>query len=125
MLRIVGIQRADTPDREFVLLQNQGSMRVNLRAYVLMSEAAVATGSLYSTSHVFSDEVHIAPGMYVLLLSGCGESKWTRTKEGMHVYQTYMNQDRPVWSRLEGPLHIMHAHHTYVERTADVITMRR
>lgn len=125
MLRIVGLQRNENPEQEFVLLQNQGSMRINLRGYVLLSEAAVQGGSLYSSAHVFGDDISISPGMYVLLLTSSGEPRWTKTKEGIHVYQTYMGQDRVIWSRLEGPLHIMHAHHSYVERGADTISMRR
>lgn len=125
MLRIVGVQRSDSPEQEFILLQNQGSMRVQLRGYVIMSESAIERGSMYANSHVMADEIAIPPGMYVLLFTGTGTPRWTRTKDGMHVYQTYMQQDLPVWSRTEGPLHIMHAHHTYVERSADLISVRR
>ncbi|HMS53792.1 MAG TPA: hypothetical protein PKA27_00195 [Fimbriimonadaceae bacterium] len=123
MLRIVGVQRNESPEREFILLQNQGSMRVNLRGHVLMSEQALDSGSLYATSHVFQDDVHIMPSAYVLLFTGCGESRWTRSKEGSNVYQAYMGQDRTIWSRLEGAIHIMHAHHVFVER--DHLIMRR
>ena len=42
MIRIVGIQRAERPEEEFVLLQNQGGMRLNLRGHVILTDAAVA-----------------------------------------------------------------------------------
>jgi hypothetical protein len=124
MLRIVGVQRNDNPEREFVLLQNQGSMRISLRGYVLMSEQAIESGSLYATSHVFQDDIQIMPSAYVLLFTGTGENRWTRTKEGCNVYQTYAGQDRAIWNRLEGALHIMHAHHIFVER-GEHLAMRR
>lgn len=124
MLRIVGLQRSDNPDREFVLLQNQGSMRVVLRGYVLMSESAISTGNLYSNSFVFADETAIPSGVYVLLFTGNGEPRWTRTKDGAHVFQTYIGQDRSLWSRLEGPLHIMRSHHSYSERLCDPLLVR-
>lgn len=116
MLRIVGIQRAEAPDREFVLLQNQGSMRACLRGLVLLSECAVNRGDFERGAFVFRDEEHIPPGLYVLLTTGSGMPHWTRTKDGQYLYHAYMGRKSPVWSRLEGPLHLLSPNHSYVER---------
>lgn len=116
MIRIVAVQKSESPDREFVLLQNQGSLRAHLKGHAVLSEAVVETGNFGVGAHVFGDDVHIPPGKYVLLISGCGEPGWKKTRDGQLMYETYMNWERPVWSVLEGPLHVLSAHHTYSQR---------
>ena len=124
MLRIVGVQKDANPDKEFVLLQNQGSLKVNLRGHVVMSEAAMVSGSLYSTSHVFTEEVSIPPGQFVIAVSGTGESRWKRTKDGGNVFHAYLNQDSPIWIRLSGPIHVLSTTHTYADRPVDHLLLR-
>lgn len=116
MLRIVGIQRGEHPEREFVLLQNQGSMRVVLRGLMLLSESALNRGDLKDEAFVFRDTEVIPPGLFVLLSTGCGLPHWTRTKDGTNLFQTFMGRKATVWSRSEGPLHILSTHHSYVDR---------
>lgn len=123
MVRIIGIQRSNTPEREFVLLQNQGTLRANLRGHVVMSEGAVEDGDLSFGAHVFKDDELIPAGMYVVLYSGHGEPRWSRTKEGAMVYYTFMNRSRSVWENTQGPLHVLSPHHTYSERAA-AVTLR-
>jgi hypothetical protein len=115
MIRVIGIQRAETPAQEFVLLQNQGSMRTSLRGHVLMAESALAASGQGAALHAFADEVMIPAGMYVILGSGCGVPRWGRTKEGGLLYFAYMGRDRSVWTEL-GPLHLLNTHHSFVER---------
>lgn len=116
MLRIVGLQKDDTPDREFLLLQNQGSMRLNLRGHVIMSDGAIDRASLSEATHAFPDEVLVPPGMYVLLFTGHGVPRWCRTKDGTNVFYSYMGRDRTIWTRTDLPLHVMCTQHTYAER---------
>ena len=116
MLRIVGLQRSDCPEREFVLLQNQGSLKVRLRGHVLLSERAVGSGDLTSAAHVFQDDVQVPAGLYVLLTTGCGSPHWSRTRDGMYVYQCFMGQDSAFWQNLAGPVHVMGPLHTFAER---------
>jgi hypothetical protein len=115
MLRIVGVQRDQNPQREFVLLQNQGHMRVSLRGQLVMSESAFE-GRLDACAHLFTDDVHIAPGLFVLLMTGKGEPQWTKTRDGAHVYRTFMNREDSVWLHCSCPLHCMAANHSYVSR---------
>jgi hypothetical protein len=115
LLRIVGVQKSESANSEFVLLQNQGSMRVNLRGHAVLSEDAVDFG-MCEASHVFRDDVHLAPGMYAILISGYGLNQWRRTKDGMNVYHVYMGRDEVIWSRCRLPLHVLCTQHSYSEK---------
>ena len=98
------------------MLQNQGSMRVALKGHVLMSETAIEQGDMCDASHAFPDDVTIPPGVYVLLVTGQGEPRWTRTKDGASVYYTYMNKRWAIWRDCKLPLHVLNTQHTYEER---------
>ncbi len=91
-------------------------MRITLRGHVVLSECAVDSGDLGDTAHAFKDEVHIPPGMYVILFSGPGNPRWAKTKDGAMVYYTYMGKEAGVWNRNAGPLHVLNKVHTYTER---------
>lgn len=121
MIRIIGVQKSDDPDREFVLLQNQGSLRANLKGHVVISQAVVDTGNFGVGAHVFGDDIYIPPGKYILLVTGSGEPKWTKTKDGQLMFQTYMHWERTVWSQLTGPLHLLGPQHSYTERAVTVL----
>lgn len=72
-----------------------------------------------SAKHVFDNDASIPGGMYVLLTSGIGESRWAKTKDGAMVYYAFMNRERPVWSDTTGALHILSIQHSYVERPVE------
>lgn len=116
MIRIVGVQRSDSPEREFILLQNQGGLRVNIRGHVIVSDHALDNADLSISAHAFGDDAVIAPGMYVLLFSGQGEPRWNRTKDGAMVFYTYMNRLRSVWNGSSDAIHVLKSQHTYEER---------
>lgn len=99
-----------------MLLQNQGSLRLNLRGHLVMSQSALEGAELASVAHVFSEEALIPPGVYVVLSTGVGEARWTKTKEGTLVYYAYMGRRHSVWDRCSGPIHILNTQHTYTER---------
>ena len=116
MIRIVGVQRNESAQQEFILLQNQGSLRLNLRGHMLMSDCTLESADLAKTSHLFRDEVLIPPGNYVILYSGAGEPHWAKTKDQQLVYYAYMQRPNPVWNGCSGPMHVLSPHHTYAER---------
>ena len=116
MIRIVGIQRDENPDNEFVLLQNQGALRLRLRGHLVLSDSALESGQLTPGAHVFGDDELVPAGMYVMLRTGHGEGKWSRTKEGAMIYHAFMNSDASVWTFTEGSLHLLNTQHTYTER---------
>lgn len=83
MIRIVGVQRASNPQKEFILLQNQGSLRLTLRGHLVASDQAIRNSDLAIGAHAFSDDVAIGPGMYVLLHTGvrrCAEARTSRAQ---------------------------------------------
>jgi hypothetical protein len=116
LLRIVGVHKEERPEREFVLLQNQGSMRVNLKGHALLSQSAFEGADLCSVSHAFCDDVYVSPGLYVVLYTGHGTPGWRKSKDGSIVYNTFMGCDEPVWTRCNLPLHMLNTQHTYIER---------
>lgn len=116
MIRIVAVQRHANPNEEFVLLQNQGSLRTVLRGHVVMSESAISSEMMGRFAHVFGEEEKIPAGMYVLLRTGTGISRWTKTKDGSLVYYAFMGRDRAVWEQSIGPLHLLAPQHTFAER---------
>lgn len=116
MIRIVAVQRSSNPDEEFVLLQNQGGLRLDLRGHVVVSESAVHSGNLATGAHVFSDSEQIPAGMYVMLRSGVGLPRWARTKDGSLVYYAFAGSTRSLWGSCTGPLHVLARQHTFSER---------
>ncbi len=123
MLRIVGLQRSEIASEEFVLLQNQGSLRIKLRGFTLLSESALASGALNGPVHVFTEDVPIPAGCFVHLCTGSGTPHWTRSRDGARVFRVYMGRRSAVWTRHQGPLHLLWPQHTYAER-AEALLMR-
>lgn len=116
MIRIVGIQRHEDISKEFVLLQNQGSMKVALKGHVVAAQSVLDSGELVDAVHIFSDDVQVMPGMYVLLRSCSGVGHWNHTHDRYSTYYAYMHRRAPVWLRQSGPVHIMGPQHKFVER---------
>ncbi len=98
-------------------------MRASLRGHVLLSEQAIAAGGASDKIHVFSDEELIPAGMYVLLFSGCGEPKWSKTKEGALVFNAFMGRDSSVWDDSEA-IHVLSTQHSFNARREPVMTLR-
>jgi hypothetical protein len=121
MIRIVGVQKSEKPGQEFVLLQNQGSMRIRLRGHAVVADSALSEDGVSYAVHLFSDDVEVLPGWYVLLRTSRGEPRWSSTSEGQRVFYTYMNRAEPVWRRTEGHLHVLAPQHSYVERAAEAL----
>lgn len=124
MLRIVGLNKNENANREFVLLQNQGSMRISLKGHLVVSEDALLTGALSHSAYAFSDEVTIAPGLFVILFSGDGEPRWARTKDGAMVYHAYMGRSHPVWHHCGATMHVVSVQHTYTERAEPSLLLK-
>jgi hypothetical protein len=120
MLRVVGVQPHEQVGMEFVLLQNQGHMRLILRGHAVLSESAVDQQNFDCAGHLFSEEESIAPGLFVMLSSGQGEPHWGRTKDGATVYHTYMGRNRSIWNHHAGPIHVLSVQHTYIDRSSKI-----
>lgn len=116
MLRIVGINRHPEPDREFILLQNQGGLKAILRGHAVMAECCIDSEIPLDCMHIFAEDVAVPPGAYVILYTGSGEPKWTKTKDYSMVYYTYLGRDQSVWDRRPGPVHVCAIQHTHTPR---------
>lgn len=81
-----------------------------------MADSTITNEEWRESSHVFTDDVLVPPGMYVLLATTTGESRWSKTKDGAMIYYSFMNRDRAVWEANPGPVHLMALQHTYVDR---------
>ena len=90
----------------------------------MISECAIDAQGLTQAAHVFTDDVQIPAGMYVLLVTGCGEPKWSKTKEGALIYNAYMNRQFTVWERSEPPLHLLNRQHSYSEPREPAILLK-
>jgi hypothetical protein len=116
MIRIVGVQRSDEVAQEFILLQNQGNMKVNLRGHALVADLELLGLDGAGALHLFSDDVEVQAGAYVLLRTVPCRTHWNHCNEGQLIYHTTMSRTELVWSRCEGALHLLKPQHTYCER---------
>ncbi len=123
MVRIVGIQRSPDPYCEFVLLQNQGSLRLSLRGHALLREDALESKDVDGLLHIFTDEVIIPPGVYILLHTGRGVPRWSRSRDGALVYVAFMERADSVWWGYHGPVHVLAPQHTYTERREALVAV--
>ena len=121
MIRIVGIQRNEDPAKEFILLQNQGSLRINLRGHVVIGDAAVNAGDPSEALHIFTDDVDVHPGMYVLLRSGGGVSHWNHSQDRYSTFYSYMQRRSGVWYRHLGAVHVLAPQHSWQERPREAM----
>lgn len=119
MIRIVGVQRSEVAQQEFVLLQNQGNIREQLRGRALVEDAAFheSQGGI----HLFGDDIRIGPGQFVMLRTCAGEPHWGTSKDGALVYFTYANRNATIWSTVSQPMHLLSVDHTLVPRSDSAI----
>lgn len=121
MIRIVGVQRSERANSEFVLLQNQGSLRINLRGHALISDSVLDSGDMWSAAFVLGIDEVIRPGQYVVVYTGHGEARSTVNKEGVSVMYVYLGRSLPVWADQSAPIHILHTQHSYIERPTALV----
>lgn len=115
MLRIIGAQRTGDAATEFVLLQNQCSLKVHLKGHFLLTEVTLNSGDVSSSSHLFTDDVSVPAGAFVILSTGTGEPHWSRSKDGALLFCSYMNRSTAAWA--DGTtLHLLAPQHSFSER---------
>jgi hypothetical protein len=113
MLRIVGVQRSEDPGEEFVLLKNQGVLKLHLRGHMVAAEAAFGPGSAHrELISVFSQDEVIPPGAYVMLVTGEGQDSWGRSGDGSPVYYAFWNRKYSAWDQETGPIHVLGVLHS-------------
>lgn len=123
MLRIVGVQRSQEPKSEFVLLQNQGILKVQLRGHLVVDEHTLMSSG-NERQFAFTDDEMIPAGCYVLLLTGEGINGWRLSADGSHVYHVYWNRKAPVWLHDSGTVHLLNVVHTNRPRAEGLLISR-
>ncbi len=99
MLKIVEVHPAANPQSEYVVLQNQGLVTVNLRGWAVCTEdylegsAQEAVAGMY----VFRDDIPVKPYARVVLFTGEGIAGWVPTVDGKQAYCAY-------WGRTQADL---------------------
>ena len=121
MIRIVGVNRHEDVVEEFVLLQNQGSMKVNLKGHVVASQCAIDGEGATGAIHIFCEDVYVLPGMYVLLRTCSGVGHWNHTHERYSTFYSHMQRRTCVWLRHPGSVHVMAPQHSWVERRTESV----
>ncbi len=121
MIRIVGVQRHENVSEEFVLLQNQGSMKVNLKGHVVAAQCALDGDGGKDSIHIFCEEIDVLPGMYVLLRTCPGVGHWNHSHDRFSTYYSYMQNQVCVWMRHPGTVHVMAPQHSWVERRPEAM----
>lgn len=124
MIRIVGVQRHSDPTQEFVLLQNQGGMRVQLRGHALVAEAALNDRVGFQEVFVLREDVSLQPGQYALVRTCQTSGRWCHKQDGYSVYYLGLDRLDPVWNNHEGPIHILAPQHTFCERQSDAYLVK-
>ena len=123
MLRIMAVQRGDDPQREYVLLQNHGTLRLALRGHVLTDDSGLEDQA-HDRMFVFSDDAQIPSMAYVLLITGTGKNGWYQDNDARPVYCVYWNRKKPVWTDAAQPIHLLHVIHTNRPRSEGLVVTR-
>lgn len=121
MVRIVGVQRSTRVLDEFVLLQNQGTLRVSMRGFALVS--GVALDGDDGSFSLLTDELDLHPGQYMLVRSCIGPSRWMQPEDGAPIYYHFLGHTRPVWGQEQEAVHLLAPQHTFCERTSEAIVV--
>jgi hypothetical protein len=127
MIRIIGIQRSPYPEREFVLLQNQGVRRIPLDGYVVTDDLGLHAGDPYVRGDrifTFPCDIKLAPSNYLALITGWGEDGWRREDDGTAVYHCYWGRERSVWHDHDGPMHLLATTNSYAPRSEAYVLRR-
>jgi hypothetical protein len=103
MLKIVEVHACHYPDGEYVVLQNQGTLTVPLRGYLLTSQDFLQLDpyNVSNAMYVFRAEATIKPYGRVVLFTGAGYDGWQPTTDGRQCYVAYWGREETVWSRCE------------------------
>lgn len=115
MIRIVAIQRSNEVAEEFILLQNHGSMMVNLKGHALLAESNEGAEATLTAAHVFTDDIDVPAGQYVLLRTCPCQSGWQQADSHI-VYLSSMMRFEPYWKEGYGTIHLLRPQHAFCDK---------
>lgn len=120
MIRIVGVQPNENIGQEFVLLQNQGNMRINLRGYALIADSNLSDPPGLQNVFVINEDISIPPGHHAAIRTGSGTSDWCHKHDGYHVYHFFLGRNTPIWEP-ETTVHLLTPTHKFATKKVEVI----
>lgn len=120
MIRIVGVQPTENIAQEFVLLQNQGNMRINLRGYALIAEQDFSDPPGLQAVFVINEDIDVPPGHHAAIRTAAGTSGWCHKHDGYHVYHFFLGRSTSIW-RAETTVHLLTPTHRYATKKVEVI----
>ena len=108
MLKIIDIQVSGTAAGEWVVIQNQGMIPLNLRGWVIVGDTYLNghAESAAKQMFIFTADETIKPGVRAVLISTHGKDGWYPTVEGGSAYVAYANRAESLWSHA-GELHLL------------------
>ena len=101
MLKIIEVHPSANPQGEYVVLQNQGLVTVNLRGWAVCTEDYLEgnTHEAVAGMYIFREEIVVKPYARVVLFTGCGDAGWVPTVDGKQAYCAYWGRTQTVWKR--------------------------
>jgi hypothetical protein len=120
MIRIVGVQPNENLGQEFVLLQNQGNMRINLRGYALLADTTLEDPPGLQTVFVINQDILIPPGHHAAIRTGTGTSNWCHKHDGYHIYHYFLNRNSQLWN--DGSVvHLLTPTHKFATKKVETV----
>ncbi|MBS1711314.1 MAG: hypothetical protein JSS71_06280 [Armatimonadetes bacterium] len=120
MIRIVGVQPSENIGQEFVLLQNQGNMRVNLRGHALVAEDSLLDPPGLQRVFVINQDVDIPAGHHVAIRTGSGDHQWCHKHDGYHIYHFFLNRGESLWNS-QSTLMLLAPNHRFTPRKVETL----
>ena len=101
MLKIIEVHPSGNTQGEYVVLQNQGLVTVNLRGWAVCTEDYLEgnTHEAVAGMYIFREEIVVKPYARVVLFTGCGDAGWVPTVDGKQAYCAYWGRTQAVWKR--------------------------
>lgn len=120
MIRIVGVQPSENIGQEFILLQNQGNMRINLKGYALVAESTLLDPPGLQTVFVVNEDITIPPGHHAAIRTNSGQSGWCHKHDGYHIYHFFLNRSSQLWE--EGStVHLLTPTHKFATKKVETV----
>ena len=109
MLKIEEVHTSAGVQGEYIVLQNQGLLTVNLRGWALCTDAFLDGDEtqLVNGLYVFREEEQIKPYTRVVLFTGSGVNGWVPTIDGRLAYCAYWGKKERIWT-LANYVHVIH-----------------
>lgn len=113
MLKIIEVHTSSKANGEYIVLQNQGLVTVNLRGWAVCTDALLEAdpAKLVESIYIFRQKADIKPYQNVVLFTGAGEDGWVPTNDGRQAYCSFWNRRETIWSEA-GKINVLHVSST-------------